>query len=84
MLVPNNYKNILVVGSKKGLLKYIDLTKNKMVSVVTDHQDFIGDMVCLEKLKVTEADFEYFHKNLNFILIGSRSLGLYNGYGNAL
>lgn len=84
MLAPNNYKNVLIVGSKKGIMKYIDLTKNKMVSVVTDHQDFIGDMLCLEKLKVSESDIDYFHKNLNFIFIGSRSLGLFNGYGNAL
>lgn len=34
--------------------------------------------------KMTEQDFDYFHKNINFVFIGTKKLGLYNGYGNIL
>ena len=82
--MPNNFKNILIAGCKNGQLKYIDTVKGKMVTIITDHKDLIGDMVCLEKLKINESDLEFFHKNLNFVLMGSRSLGLFSGYGTGL
>ncbi|KAL4454440.1 hypothetical protein ABPG73_015248 [Tetrahymena malaccensis] len=84
MSIPRSFKNIIIVGSKNGVLKYIDLNKSKMVTINTDHKDMIGDMILIEKLKLSEQDFDYFHKNINFVFIGTKKLGLYNGYGNIL
>lgn len=53
MSIPRSFKNIIIVGSKGGVLKYIDLNKSKMVTINTDHRDMIGDMILIEKLKVT-------------------------------
>ena len=33
---------------------------------------------------MSSKDFEYFHRNINFVLCGTKKLGLYNGYGNLL
>ena len=84
MSVPFNYKNILIIGSKNGVCKYIDLNKSKMITINTDHKDMIGDILLIEKLKLNESDYEFFHKNINFIFCGQNRLGLYNGYGNIL
>lgn len=48
-----------------------------MVSINTDHDEFIGDIILLEKIRVLESEEDYFHKNLNFIIVGSRKLGKY-------
>lgn len=68
------------MGCKNGVLKYIDTNKDKMVSVNTDLDEFIGDIILLEKIRVIESDEEYFHKNLNFILVGSKKLGNFKNY----
>lgn len=52
LVVPKSFRNILIAGSKGGILKYIDLNLNKMVTVNTDHRDIIGDIILIEKLKV--------------------------------
>lgn len=52
-------------------MKYIDISKNKMVSINTDHDEFIGDIILLEKLRPLEADEDLFHKNMNFLIVGS-------------
>ena len=70
MSVPYNYKNILIIGSKNGVCKYIDLNKSKMITINTDHKDMIGDILLIEKLKLNESDYEFFHKNINFIFCG--------------
>lgn len=54
--VLQSYRNILVVGCKSGQIKYIDLNKNKMVSINTDNDDFVGDLLCLEKLRIPEKE----------------------------
>ena len=74
----------MLVGCKKGVLKYIDLNRNKMVSIVTDHEDIIADILCIEKLRISEKEADFFHKNINLVLVGSKKLGIYNGYGNLL
>ena len=84
MITPNNFRHILIVGCKNSIMKYIDIPKNKMISITTEHGDNIGDIICIEKTKISERDLEFFHKNLNLVLIGTRKLGIYNGYGNAL
>lgn len=60
-----------MAGCKAGLLKYIDISKGKMVSVNTDHDEFIGDILLIEKLRPLEAEEEFFHKNMNFVIVGS-------------
>jgi len=53
-----------------------------MISVNTDHEDLIGDMLCIEKMRISENEVDFFHKNINLIIVGSKNLGLFNGYGN--
>lgn len=70
MSVPKSFRNIVVVGSKAGVLKYIDLNKNKMVTINTDHRDIIGDMIIIEKLKVTKNRNNLIpYYLLNFLLL---------------
>lgn len=84
MVCPNNFSHILCAGCKDSVLKYIDISKGKMVTINTKHGDNLGDMLLIEKTRINERDLDFFHKNLNFIFVGSRKMGLYNGYGSAL
>lgn len=63
MAVPKSFRNILIIGSKGGVIKYIDLNKNKMVTINTDHRDIIGDMILIEKLRVTKNNYLFEIKN---------------------
>lgn len=75
MTRPKNFKNILVVGCAAGLIKYIDLLKNKMVTIRTDHDDFVGEIILIEKGRHYSQEQDFFHKNINFVIAGARKLG---------
>ncbi len=50
-----------------------------MVSIITDHNDFVGDIILIEKLRPLEKNIDFFHQNFNLVLLGSKRLGLYSG-----
>ncbi len=79
--VPLNFTSILIIGTKNGIIKMVDLNKMKIVTIQTTHNEMICNIMIIEKMRLLENDFENYNKNFNFIIMGPKKLSVYDGYG---
>ncbi|CAD8170224.1 unnamed protein product [Paramecium octaurelia] len=82
---PSNYPNLLIVfGNQPNKLKYVMLNKNKVVEINTDNETYCGQLLLIEKHRIHDTQMDQFYKNINFIMMGDKSLAVYDGYGTKI
>jgi WD40 repeat protein len=62
MLSPINHENLLIIGSRDGAIRYLDIDKRELIKQSIQGKDFIGDTIIIEKsLKMLDKDKNHFN-----------------------